>query len=217
MSKRGTITDHNIEMVLHRGVRVLDLSECEVSDDALAVIARYGTNIRKIDLNAGKASRTNITSSGIQALASGCPHLQVLFLRRCVNVDDDAVAAIARNCRHLRELNIGGCKLVTDQSLKALGEGCNQLTSINFAHAQVTDEGIIALVSGACAQTLKEIQLVGCREVTDDAIEAVIMYCPKISILLFHDCPKLTEISRRALEDLRSEDHKMKQVTWTVY
>ena len=45
-------------------MRILDLSESEVSDRSLEVIARYGGILQKLDLNAAKENRTNITSQG---------------------------------------------------------------------------------------------------------------------------------------------------------
>ena len=32
----------------------------------------------------------------------------------------------------------------------------------------------------------------GCFEMTDEAVEAAVQFCPNISILLFHGCPKIT-------------------------
>ena len=74
---------------------------------------------------------------GLVSLAVGCKHLQVVYLRRCVNVDDDGVIALACNCRQLKDLNLAGCTLVTDASLQALCEHCGQLSSINFSRANV--------------------------------------------------------------------------------
>jgi hypothetical protein len=34
--------------------------------------------------------------------------------------------------------------------------------------------------------------MAGCREVTDEAVEAIVQMCPNIAILIFHACPKLT-------------------------
>jgi len=49
--------------VLHENLKVLDLSECDVSDDSLHHFSKC-PNITKIDLNAAKQSRHNITSEG---------------------------------------------------------------------------------------------------------------------------------------------------------
>ena len=75
--------------------------------------------------------------TGLVSLAVGCRYLQVVYLRRCVNVGDDAIVALARNCRQLRDLNLGGCTLVTDASLLALAEHSSLLSSINFSRANV--------------------------------------------------------------------------------
>jgi len=50
--------------VLYDNVRDLDLSECEVSDNSLAVIASRCHILKKVDLNAAKSSRTAVTSQG---------------------------------------------------------------------------------------------------------------------------------------------------------
>ena len=33
-----------------------------------------------------------------------------------------------------------------------------------------------------------------CSALTDESIEAVIQYCPNVTILLFHGCPNMTGI-----------------------
>ena len=75
--------------------------------------------------------------SGVVSLAAGCRYLQVVYLRRCVNVGDDGVIALARNCHQLRDLNIGGCTLVSDASLRELAEHSSLLSSIDFSRANV--------------------------------------------------------------------------------
>lgn len=50
--------------VLHPSLRELELSECSVSDSGLSSLC-ICKNLRKLDLNATKNSRENITSEGI--------------------------------------------------------------------------------------------------------------------------------------------------------
>lgn len=217
MAKRGLLTDENLHKVLHQQVKTLDLADCDISDNGLQAVCKC-TQLRKIDLNANKESRTNITSEGVCSLAVSCRHLQTVYLRRCVNLTDVAIETLARSCPQLRLLNLGGCPNLTDSSLQALGENCKFLKSVNVSNTQVTDSGIIKLVSGPCAATLTEVHINGCRGVTDEAVEAVLQFCPQINILLFHGCPNITEQSRQALEDLTiSRASPMKQVTWTIY
>ncbi|XP_071494484.1 protein AMN1 homolog [Diadema antillarum] len=216
MSKRGLITDANVSKVVHKRTRILDLSESEVSDRALQRIG-VCRNLRKIDLNSSKGERAEITSEGIHALARSCPLLSVAYLRRCVNITDEAVVTLAQSCRQLVELNLGGCPRLTDESLLAIGQNCRTLRSLNVSKTQVTDEGIISLCMGVCKQSLMELHLNNCVLLTDESVEAVVNFCPRIAILLFHGCPLITDQSRQALEMVQGQGSKMRQVTWTIY
>ncbi|PVD27923.1 hypothetical protein C0Q70_10498 [Pomacea canaliculata] len=219
MSKRGLITDDNIDKVLFDRLQVLDLSMCHVSDACLFKLSNSRHNyLRKVDLNSAKDSNESITSAGLTSLSRACPNLQILYLRRCINITDSGVISISENCPFLVELNIGGCPRITDATLISLGQNCRYLRSFNFSKSEVTDCGVLSLVSGTCATCLKEIHMNGCANLTDESVEAVIQFCPQISILLFHGCPHITEHARNALEELmRAESSAVKQITWTVY
>ncbi|CAH1773532.1 unnamed protein product [Owenia fusiformis] len=218
MSKRGLLNDDNLGLILTKSVVTLDLSECDVSDIGLEKIA-VCTQLRKLDLNSAKESRTTITSNGVSVIAAACHNLQVVYLRRCLTMTDPGVVALATNCPRLRELNIGGCTQITDVSLHALAN-CKYLECINIANTDITDNGVIALAMGSCAKALKEVHMDHCKNITDESIEGLLQMCPRINILLFHACPKVTEQSRVALEEMlqqSGESKKVKQITWTVY
>lgn len=216
MSKRGLLTDTNVAKVVHKRTRILDLSESEVSDRALQRIP-VCRNLRKIDLNSSKGERTEITNEGIQALAASCPLLSIVYLRRCANIEDSATIALAQSCRQLMELNLGGCVRLTDASLLAIGQNCRLLRSLNISRTKVTDAGIFSLCNGVCCQSLTELHMNNCIHLSDEAVEGVVTFCPKMTILLFHGCPCITERSREALEMLQGVGSKMRQVTWTIY
>ncbi|KAK7107110.1 protein AMN1 homolog [Littorina saxatilis] len=217
MTKRGLVTDDNIVNLLSDKLRVLDLSASEVSDACLFQLS-VCRNLCKLDLNSNKACNEAITSAGVSSVSRSCPHLQVLYLRRCINLTDDGVVAVSHNCPQLRELNVGGCPRLTDVSLVALGENSSRLSSFNFSKAAVTDSGVFSLVNGACSASLKEMDMSGCVQLTDEAVEGVVQLCPHIKILVFHSCPLITENARVALENLvHNGATRMKQVTFTVY
>ncbi|XP_051886773.1 protein AMN1 homolog isoform X2 [Pristis pectinata] len=153
---------------------------------------------------------------GLKAIASSCPHLSEVCLRRCQNVSDEGIVALAQQCRLLQIINISGCLGVTDASLQALGKNCKFLHSVDFSATKVSDAGVIGLVNGVCSHNLKEIHMDRCVNLTDEAVESVLIFCPHIFILLFHGCPLITDRSREALQQLVCPN-QMKQVTWTVY
>ncbi|KAL5010984.1 hypothetical protein ScPMuIL_013289 [Solemya velum] len=132
MSKRGLLTDINIRKVLHDKLMVLDLSESSISDVGLQHINKC-PQLRKLDLNATKGCRPEITTEGIKCVANSCHYLHTVYLRRCTSITDEAVICLAEHCPQLQALNLGGCHQLTDRSLKALGEHCQLLKCIIFS------------------------------------------------------------------------------------
>ncbi|XP_027700089.1 protein AMN1 homolog isoform X3 [Vombatus ursinus] len=182
--------------ILHPEVECLDLRSCDISDIALLQLCNC-RKLKKLNLNSSKESRMSVTSEGIKAVASSCSFLYEASLKRCSNLTDEGVLALALNCRLLKIVDLGGCSGITDVSLQALGENCPFLQSIDFSATQ-------------------EIHMGHCVNLTDGAVEAVLTCCPQIHILLFHECPLITDHSREVLERLVGPN-KIKQVTWTVY
>ncbi|KAM4837700.1 protein AMN1 homolog isoform X2 [Urocitellus parryii] len=201
MSLQGQITDSNISEILHPDVQALDLRSCDISDAALLHLCKC-KKLKKLNINSSEGERVSITSEAI--------------LKRCCNLTDEGVLALALNCRLLKIIDLGGCLSITDVSLHALGKNCPFLQSIDFSATQVSDNGVVALVSGLCAKKLEEIHMAGCVNLTDEAVKAVLTYCPQIQILLFHGCPLITDLSREVLDQLVGPN-KLKQVMWTVY
>lgn len=215
LSVQGLITDSNISTILHPAVEAMDFRDCTVSDSALRQLC-HCKKLKKINLNVWKESRPTITSEGVAELALSCPFLCDASFKRCSNLTDQAIIALALNCPRLQILNIGRCSSITDLSLQVLGQNCRFLSSVDFSCTQVTDDGVIALASGICSETLQEINMERCVRLTDVAVEAVLKHCRNIHILLLHGCPQLTDRSREALEQIASR-HKLKQVSWTIY
>ncbi|CAH3148035.1 unnamed protein product [Pocillopora meandrina] len=216
LSKRGLLTDANLGNVLHPTLRELELCECAISDRGLSFIC-VCKNLRKLDLNAAKNSRADVTSEGMSRVFLSCCCLQTVYLRRCVNLTDDAVAALTQNCLRLEHLNLCGCNKITDTSLQLIAHNCKFLQSLNLSNTKVTDNGILCLTSGKCQHSIKEVQLSHCVNISDDSIEALLTCCPRINILIFDGCPNVTDRSRQALEEVMLRGGKMKQLSWTVY
>ena len=96
------------------------------------------------------------------------------------------------------------------------------MSCLNLSNTKVTDDGIERLFAGNdnWSQSLTELRLDNCPQITDYAIEIVLEVCKKLNIFLFHACPKTTERSLTALERflrLHSTKGDVKQTTWTIY
>ncbi|XP_049639803.1 protein AMN1 homolog [Suncus etruscus] len=215
MSLEGQITDCNISEILHPEAQTLNIEGCDISDTALQHVCNC-RKLRTLNLSSFEKKKNTITSEGIKAVASSCSYLQEVSLKRCSNVTDEGVLAFARHCRLLRIIKLSGCWGLTNAALQALGENCPLLQCIDFSFTQVSDDGVMALVSGPCAQKLEEINMGYCVNLTDKAVEAVLTCCPQIQILLFLECPLMTDRSREILEQSLGPN-KLKQVMWTIY
>ncbi|KAK2867307.1 hypothetical protein Q8A67_025424 [Cirrhinus molitorella] len=210
MMSYGTVTDSNISQLVHTGTHTLDLQNCKVSDAALHQI--HCLQLRTILLR----GCADITSEGLEVLASRSPYLQVVDLTGCTAVTDSGIQALARNCRCLEVISLRGCTALSDRALLELGENCRMLHSVYFSGTEVTDQGVIGLATGVCSQSLKELQMIRCRNLTDVAVTAVLANCANIRIFNFHGCPLITDKSREALQNLIGPN-KIQQVSWTVY
>ena len=214
LCKRGLVSDLNIASCIFSGIKEIDLSECDVTDKSLEIIAGTCSRLVKIDLNAAKGQREAISTAGVIALSVGCPTLRIVFLRRCINVHDEAIVAIACNCRKLEQLNVGGCLQITDCSLEGIAANCAHLSCLNVSGTSITDDGVRSLCDGMTQRTLVELHINSCLNLTDRAVDDVVQRCPFIRILLLHGCPKMTEATRAVIDELSS---RMRQVTWTIY
>ena len=61
--------------------------------------------------------------------------------------------------------------------------------------------------------SLQELNVSHCLNVTDEGVQSVVTQCPRLSILVSHSCPLLTNVSR----DIGSNGQRLKQLTWTIY
>ncbi|XP_042538346.1 protein AMN1 homolog [Dipodomys spectabilis] len=157
-----------------------------------------------------------VPSQGIKAVAASCSYLHEISLKRCCGLTDEGVLALALNCWLLKIIDLDGCLSITDMALHALGQNCSFLQCVDFSASQVSESGVLVLVSGPCVKKVEEIHMGHCVNLTDDAVEAVLTYCPQICILCFHGCPLITDHSREVLDQLVGPN-KLKQVLWTVY
>ncbi|XP_058264497.1 protein AMN1 homolog isoform X1 [Hemibagrus wyckioides] len=210
ITAKGTLTDSNISQLLHAGIRTLSLQNCNVSDSALRQI--HCQHLKAIIL----IGCVHITSQGLEALASHCAGLQIVDLTGCVRVCDSGVRVLAQRCKRLEVISLSECPAISDAALIELGANCSCLYSIDFGGTEVTDEGVIGLATGVCCQSLKELQMVRCRNLTDKAVAAVLSNCVNIRIFHFHGCPLMTDKSREALHNFIGPK-KIQQVSWTVY
>ena len=155
-----------------------------------------------------------------------------LNLRHLRGVRDSGLQCVSRSLTHV---DLGGCLQVSDSGVRRLAS-CPRLSSLSLSRTLITDRSLCSLSSGKCRNSLGELRVNGCVNITDSGIEVSHRHTGVINsiikptlqtlltaglslhILIFHGCPGVTEQSRQGLETfLRNIGHRMRQVTWTVY
>jgi hypothetical protein len=75
---------------------------------------------------------------GISSLLQSCRFLQIILLRKCIDIDDKCLIEIAKVCgSRLSHLNLSNCPFVTDVGLKYLGDYCKMLKAVNLTGTEV--------------------------------------------------------------------------------
>lgn len=149
-------------------MKILDLSDCDISDQGLTAICRCA-QLQKLDLNANKQSRTNVTSEGIEIhlficfLFSFILILGLDFMSRfhCNNHHfnrfflytsdsyvpvNSGICRLARSCSHLQTLYLRRCLNLTDVAIETIATSCPQLRYLNIGGCtNITDSALLAL------------------------------------------------------------------------
>ncbi len=118
-------------------------------------------------------------------------------------------------------MDLGHCPEVGDASAVALAFHCPRLASLGLSATSVGDAGLHALADAAAGvASLTELRVDGCAGVSDDGVLALLRGRggTRLRILIFHNCPGVTERSRQELEGhMAVAGGGVKQLMWTVY
>uniref|UniRef100_A0A2K6C5J0 F-box and leucine rich repeat protein 13 n=1 Tax=Macaca nemestrina TaxID=9545 RepID=A0A2K6C5J0_MACNE len=130
------------------------------------------------------------------------------------------------HCRNLQELNVSDCPTFTDESMRHISEGCPGVLYLNLSNTTITnrtmrllprhfhnlqnlslaycrgftDKGLQYLNLGNGCHKLIYLDLSGCTQITDSAMEMLSAKCHYLHILDISGCVLLTD---QILEDLQ--------------
>lgn len=133
-----------------------------------------------------------------------CPNLAAINLEETTGVTDDVVAAIAAGCSHLKVLKLGGCGKVTDGGLTHLNEvpGNPSKTLIRLDVSRCVH--VTGATFEALPESLEELDISGCREMTDPMLKKVIQQCPKLHALHMRRCKLITDTGLKHITESRN-------------
>ncbi|XP_063062610.1 F-box/LRR-repeat protein 7 [Engraulis encrasicolus] len=158
----------------------------------------------------------SLEDEGVRTIASHCPRLTHLYLRRCQRLTDEALRQLALHCPAIRELSLSDCRLVGDFGLREVARLEGRLRYLSVAHCcRITDVGV-RYVARYCPR-LRYLNARGCEGLTDHGLGHLARSCPKLRSLdvgkcplvsdsgleqLARSCPGLRRLSLRACESV---------------
>ncbi|KAF8914187.1 hypothetical protein CPB84DRAFT_1811580 [Gymnopilus junonius] len=149
-------------------LRLLDLSHCEITDDAIEGIVRHAPRIQTFILT-GCSLLTDKSLGSISTLGD---HLDVLMLAHVSNITDRGLVNLARSCSNLRCIDVGFCRNLTDLSVFELAS-LSSLRRLSLVRVhKLTDIGIFSLAEHAIG--LERLHLSYCDHLSLDAIHALL-------------------------------------------
>lgn len=173
-------------------VTMVDLSHCEVTDEAIASLAISCPQLETITLVGCNA----VTGEGVRSLAQCCPRLAMVDCGFCSKVTDQAVQSVVKSCRKLDYLVLAGCVQITDDGLNCLARYCPRMATISLHNcSSVTDEGVKSMVKATSktSSSFKTVDLGGCSKVTDEGVKWVAAWCPGLAVLILRECSEVTD------------------------
>jgi len=178
-------------------LETLELSVCEIGDEALEAVARSCKKIKKLTCEDNPA----VTDCGVAAVCAGLPCLSSLSLSDCERVTDVGVDAVVSNTlSRLTSLSLAGCDRVTDAGLARVADLGGNLRHLDVYNCfQMRDATPLARLTGLQSLVLSE-----CPNLVDDGTVAAMVEAGTTGLtsLRLEHCPGLTDQGLTALSSL---------------
>ncbi|TRM68097.1 hypothetical protein BD626DRAFT_480785 [Schizophyllum amplum] len=173
----------------------INLAGCKhVSDEGVMALAINCPLLRRVKLS----GLEQLTDEPVRALTRKCPHLLELDLHHCSLITDIAIRDVWFYCQNMRELRVAYCPELTSAAFPAPLPETNQAAPNPFPSQPPKggrNDDLPPLVISRTCEQLRMLDMTGCSDVTDDAIDGIIAHAPKIRNLVLSKCSKLTDRS----------------------
>ncbi|KAL1661101.1 hypothetical protein GGF50DRAFT_105685 [Schizophyllum commune] len=197
-----TWLDELQHLTLHHtahNLRVLDLSSCNITDDAIEGIVAHAPRIQSFILS----GCTALTDRSLESISKLGPHLDVLMLAHVSKVTDKGIIKIARACQNLRCVDVAFCRHLSDLSVFELAGLKIRRLSLVRVH-KLTDIALFALAEHA--QTLERLHLSYCDRISLDAMHLLLKRLTNLRHLTATGVPACRRKGVQRFSDAAPED-----------
>lgn len=202
------IKDNDIQYLIEHfpNLTELQLLVCyKFRDSSLINMARGYPNLTKLTLlGCIKITDNGVIDLAKNCTKLTELRLQGLLLPGLMNISSAGVEAIATHCPDLTQLDLAGCDKITDSAVLALSIRCPNFTYLGLERcSKITDEGLGHLSN---LEKLQVLNLERCYEITDKSIIELAKICPDLTRLYLRDT-QVTDTGLRCLGELSKLQH----------
>ncbi|KAL6523911.1 hypothetical protein OROMI_031006 [Orobanche minor] len=200
------LTDKGLSSVAKgcHDLRALHVVGCRSVTDVL--LTSVSTNCNNLE-ELGLQGCTNITDSGLTVLVEGCKRLKHIDLNKCNNIGDIGISNISKACSSsLLTLKLLDCYKIGDKSIFSLSEHCKNLEELVIGGCRELSDESIKSVASAFYDSLKNLRMDWCLNVSDISLDYVFSLCKKLEVLDVGCCEEITDA---AFQGLGNEDSKL--------
>jgi hypothetical protein len=152
------------------------LKNCSsITDTGIGRVAKACSKLKVLDMH-GCTRVGEFGDHALKEIGAFCCQLRVLDLMGCRHVHDNGLSAIAVGCgNNLEVLRLSGCDGVTGTGLKALSKHCLKLHTLELVGCLlIGDRDVLPFAKGRWVDTLNNLSIAGCKEVTDLGVERIV-------------------------------------------
>ena len=125
---------------------------------------------------------TDVTDTGLIALAQRLPCLTVLDLSWCDNITDNAVNALATCCVFLRVVALSYSN-ITGDGVRALLTGCPRINTLRFEQCFALSDTAVQHTVWFASRRLVEVNLASYKRLGDAAVLMLLHSCANLGLL----------------------------------
>jgi len=177
----GQVSDAGVKAFFEAATLLesLQLEECNsiTLNSVLSSLIVCGPKFKSLSLVKCLGIKDIITPPGMVQIPS-CASLRCLTVRNCPGFSDASMVMVGKICPMLESIELSGLGEVSDHGLLPLINTCaGRLVNVNLCkNANLTDLAAISLVK-ANGNTLKLLNLDGCKKVTDKTVMEIVERC----------------------------------------
>ncbi|XP_057774036.1 F-box/LRR-repeat protein 4 [Salvia miltiorrhiza] len=178
-------------------LRALYVVGCRfVTDALLSALSMNCRNLEELSLQ----GCSNITDSGLTVLVKGCKRLKQLDLNKCSNIGDIGISSISKACSSsLLTLKLLDCYKIGDESIISLAKHCKNLETLIIGGCRELSDESIKQFASACHDSLKNLRMDWCLNVSDASLECIFFFCRKLEVLDVGCCEEVTDAAFQGL------------------